>query len=525
MNDSVCNQFILKVIIYWMPVLFLFSAVNVLAIPKDTTSPTYFWIYPKELSILTTNNIRLSVKAHDNESGIKKVIFYARHGDNIKNIIQKYPIGEELSPPYEFLWDCSHIPDQYIGKLRFYCDVIDNAGNITSKPVNGEEEYGRYIVLDRISKKNEMKFFSHQTNKTITIDGVLNEWAPLDSIVFKNNDNKIVVYSVWNKRNIFFGVKVEDTSVISHGELLDKSKWGNLMEDRVEIFLDTNHDHYEVFTSPDICFSTFPKGIIFKEIQVHDELNHELTKDYNVNGKIDVKGTLNNENDIDSCYTIEIAVTWEELDIVPRNNLTMGFEVMNTDYDYIGGEFFSSHWSTPISNLQNPSEWGNIVFVKRHDRFKRATVFPFAILFVIVVFVFLSKKFIDSKKEVVNAIISKDDNTLDFIVSNHIKKAINYLEEHYFEEKLSRDDVARFIGLSSNYFSNLFKHDMDLHFVNYLNSLRVEKSKSLLLSTSKTVSEIAFEVGFCSQSYFARIFKHNEKISPTEYRKKNLKHT
>ena len=107
-----------------------------------------------------------------------------------------------MKQPYEITWNCSHIPDQNYGKLSFYCRVYDNAGNVSRKALGEKSEGWSQIVLDREPVHNPMKITSHRV-KNITVDGDLSEWNAPDSLVFKNNDNTICVYSLWNDENVF----------------------------------------------------------------------------------------------------------------------------------------------------------------------------------------------------------------------------------------------------------------------------------------------------------------------------------
>jgi AraC-like DNA-binding protein/ligand-binding sensor protein len=102
-----------------------------------------------------------------------------------------------------------------------------------------------------------------------------------------------------------------------------------------------------------------------------------------------------------------------------------------------------------------------------------------------------------------------------------IAKARNYIQEHQ-AEKLSLEQVARAVNMSSFYFCKMFKKVVGINFTDYVARVRIEKSKNLLLNPNLRVSEIAFEVGFQSLTHFNRIFKKLLGQSPTEYRDKLL---
>lgn len=102
--------------------------------------------------------------------------------------------------------------------------------------------------------------------------------------------------------------------------------------------------------------------------------------------------------------------------------------------------------------------------------------------------------------------------------SPEIVQALSFIAEHYTEE-ISLKTLADHVHLSSNYFSNLFKKEVGQRFVDYINSLRIEQAKKLLLTSSKRTLEISEETGFADATYFSKVFKKATGISPAEYRR------
>ncbi|MDF2670579.1 MAG: two component system response regulator [Paenibacillus sp.] len=99
----------------------------------------------------------------------------------------------------------------------------------------------------------------------------------------------------------------------------------------------------------------------------------------------------------------------------------------------------------------------------------------------------------------------------------YIRLAKSYIEEHY-EEKLRLEDVAEFVYMNPNYFSSVFKRDMGLSFVDYVNELRIRKSMTLLLQTDEKVYEVSMQVGYNNFSYFNKLFKRKNGVTPQVYR-------
>jgi len=100
-----------------------------------------------------------------------------------------------------------------------------------------------------------------------------------------------------------------------------------------------------------------------------------------------------------------------------------------------------------------------------------------------------------------------------------INKARIYLESN-FQYRLMVEDVAREMSVSTSHFKKIFKRDIGYTFSNYLNMLRIQKAKELLVKSKLSITEIAFSIGYNDSNYFSTVFKNIEGISPREYRRK-----
>ena len=102
-----------------------------------------------------------------------------------------------------------------------------------------------------------------------------------------------------------------------------------------------------------------------------------------------------------------------------------------------------------------------------------------------------------------------------------IFKSIAYLNKNYMCH-VTLEQVAEHVALSPAYFSSVFKKEMQVNFSDYLNKIRIENSKKLLLDSNIKLVEISYLVGFESQSYFTKVFKKSEGITPKQYRQANV---
>ncbi len=99
-----------------------------------------------------------------------------------------------------------------------------------------------------------------------------------------------------------------------------------------------------------------------------------------------------------------------------------------------------------------------------------------------------------------------------------VRRALRMFQES-FAQDIEMESLARSVGLSRPHFFKLFKQYMGVTPNVYLNTLRSEHALDDLLRTPKTVTDIAFDLGFSSQASFTRFFSSNVGISPSEYRR------
>ncbi|MDO4940497.1 MAG: helix-turn-helix domain-containing protein [Erysipelotrichaceae bacterium] len=110
-----------------------------------------------------------------------------------------------------------------------------------------------------------------------------------------------------------------------------------------------------------------------------------------------------------------------------------------------------------------------------------------------------------------NEIINKNDS------DNIINRAKKFLDDNY-HDNIDRGDVAEVAFVTPNYLSKLFRNNMGMNLREYINQLRIDESKRLLLSTNMSISEIASYVGYYNISYFSTVFRKLVGVSPAEWR-------
>lgn len=116
-------------------------------------------------------------------------------------------------------------------------------------------------------------------------------------------------------------------------------------------------------------------------------------------------------------------------------------------------------------------------------------------------------------------LVENYENTLRIdLPAGKLLPVIHYIEKHY-AEPISLQDIADVINISSSYCCQLFKKIYKTSPVDYMNNLRIEKAKNLLLTNDfMPIQKICELVGFSDPSYFCRIFKKQTGITPSEFR-------
>lgn len=89
-----------------------------------------------------------------------------------------------------------------------------------------------------------------------------------------------------------------------------------------------------------------------------------------------------------------------------------------------------------------------------------------------------------------------------------------------FRNPISLESVAKKLFLTPNYFGTLFKDSVGCSFRNYLNAIRIRCACNMLVTTDKSIKEIADDCGYNSVEYFSYAFKKAMHVSATAYRAK-----
>lgn len=122
---------------------------------------------------------------------------------------------------------------------------------------------------------------------------------------------------------------------------------------------------------------------------------------------------------------------------------------------------------------------------------------------------FYERQFI-TRAEANGTVLSRFENLLDEYFENSSAQREGLPTVRYFADK---------VCLSPNYFGDLVKKETGKTPQEYIQNKIIDLAKEMIIGTDKTVSEIAYELGFQYSQHFSRIFKKNVGCTPLEYRK------
>lgn len=126
---------------------------------------------------------------------------------------------------------------------------------------------------------------------------------------------------------------------------------------------------------------------------------------------------------------------------------------------------------------------------------------------------------ISSFKLFLNKLMSELEHIREIENDSAVEQGCRYIEEN-FTRDISLEDAAEHCGLSSFYFSRLFKRKKKITFIDYLTNRRMEEARRLLADGGLSIKEISGMTGYSDPNYFTRVFKRVEGLSPSAYRSK-----
>lgn len=104
------------------------------------------------------------------------------------------------------------------------------------------------------------------------------------------------------------------------------------------------------------------------------------------------------------------------------------------------------------------------------------------------------------------------------ITDNRILKVLRYIRKH-IDQNITMEEMIAICFLSKDHFIRLFKKEMGITPVQYINRKKIEKAQLMLITGSQSIKDIAYALSFENVYYFNRLFRKITGTTPLEYRK------
>lgn len=377
------------------------------------------------------------------------------------------------------------------------------------------------VILDRHTAINETRFnASYLLNRKILHDN--DAGYEVDG-----NNNTMVFNAFWDSDSLYFNVQVNDANLnYKQPDTWDLFQAKDYLEvlwnsDCIEVGMDLNHDRSEWKQLDDVELVVDLKGNKTGNRWSAEDSIYEHWGSHTRTSVV-YRGTTNNNTDIDEGYTIQIAIPWSELRITPREDMTIGFDIQLYDKDADLDESFRTSLSgtNPESN-DNTSEWTTLVLQRKNS--SAMLYWLFAALgcagVAILVYTFVSRQRQKEENEIEDVDLPVSTTTATPSYSQYTDTALKYIESNFHDPELSRHQIADHVALTEKYLSTLFKKEVGVNLVSYINKFRIERSVELLQNNKFTVAEIAFKVGYNSLQNFNKNFRLVTGKTPSDYRK------
>lgn len=105
-------------------------------------------------------------------------------------------------------------------------------------------------------------------------------------------------------------------------------------------------------------------------------------------------------------------------------------------------------------------------------------------------------------------------------LSKQIQRCTDYINAN-LDKKINASDLASLVGYTEYYLTNKFKKETGLSVNDYIKVHKIDRAKTLLISSDLSINEIANNLGFSSRNYFSRIFLEVTGKTPLQYRESN----
>ena len=98
-----------------------------------------------------------------------------------------------------------------------------------------------------------------------------------------------------------------------------------------------------------------------------------------------------------------------------------------------------------------------------------------------------------------------------------VDSCMRFIDEHLYE-KITLKEISESMYFSETHISRVFRKELGMTVTDYIRAVKVRAAQDMMLGGNASYSEIAYTLGFCSQSHFIYVFRKETHMTPKSYR-------
>ncbi len=387
-------------------------------------------------------------------------------------------------------------------------------------------------------------------NMTLTIDGNTEDWPdepPTHFFVHNlhtGDTNQVSVQAAWTENQLYLAVEVLDRHLIKLRSGVNNPTLN--LGDAVEIYIDPHNDSKTRMDVNDYQFIIDVGGdyVIFKGDKTFIREGYQTPKDTGLatiafDYKVVVRGTINQQDDLDSGYTLELAIPWAALGVHPHEGMLFRLDICVDDMDeLVLLENYSENstiLSYSFSSWQGdttfgfPDRWrvcrllgGPNALTKMWRSAGRLGFFTLGAVALcslgLLFYIWKTRHKATSDKKTV----PEEEPAKELPATLPVHPVFSELHEFILkkvDQDISPDDLARHCNTSLRNLQRLFQEELAMSPHTFITRVKMEKALALLQDGFGNVSEVAYAVGYADPAYFSKVFKKYFHKTPSEWLK------
>lgn len=416
------------------------------------------------------------------------------------------------------------------------------------------------LQMDLFGQLNSIQHIS----KPVVVDGQLTEWDDFQTLPissFPRYANQVKYALGWDKEHLYVALDIRDARLCVNEVGDDNPKL--YFSDAFEIYIDSKADSKQTMDLNDYQFLISISGdkTIFKGNKLLMLDGARVPKDYEgtnivVHTGIDIRGTLNDERDIDAGYTAELAIPWSAIGIEAAQGVNIKMDLCIDDVDTISSiRQWPENLHPPCLNYSSVTGHNDFGFPQYWLRYQLAgkpglafsvrkvwhdlpviVVLALAMVFALMIYaIIIQYRKITFLKALPNKTSwqnwkenhptvpkeEKTNNPIDIQVENETMDTIRSFVSAHLDQDISVAELANHMHKSVRQLQRICKLDTGLTPLQLITILKLEKAAERIFKSNATIAEIAYEHGFSDPSYFGNVFRKYHGITPMEFRQKN----